>query len=270
LHALPDISVVIPTYRRPAELIQAITSVLRQTGVSLEVLVIDDDAEGSAQMAVDSVGDRRVKYLRNPAPTGGSPSVVRNLGWPRASGNLVHFLDDDDLVPDGHYDTVKQAFAHAPDVGVVFGRVTPFGGDAGSVESERRYFEDAGRRAATCRVFGSKWGFAARMFFDATLLVCSAAVIRRTCVSAIGGFDPQLRVNEDVDFYARAIRRFGARFLDAVCLQRRVGPSLIRQPDVDRLLTQTYKRMHANYRAEWGTAEFLALKGFARTVLKVM
>jgi glycosyltransferase involved in cell wall biosynthesis len=265
-----DVSVIIPTFHRPVELREAIASVLRQTGVDAEILVIDDCAEGSARRTVDDFGDDRVRYLKNPAPSGGLPSVVRNLGWPQAQGKFVHFLDDDDLVPDGHYAAVNKAFALVPGAGVVFGRITPFGDVEADVEFERGYFDDAGRRAAGCHRFGPKWAFAARMFFQDTLLVCSAAVVRRECLEAIRGFDPLLRVNEDVDFYARTIRRFGAQFIDQTCLYRRVGPSLIRQADVQSLLAQTYKRMHANYRAEWGTTEFLALKGFARTVLKVM
>jgi glycosyltransferase involved in cell wall biosynthesis len=266
---LVDVSVIIPTYRRPVELMQALASVLCQKGVTTEVLVVDDSPEGLAETAVNSIGDGRVTYMRNPVPSGGLPSVVRNLAWPHARGAFVHFLDDDDLVPEGHYAAVKQAFDCGSEVGVVFGRIEPFGEVTADVEHERRYFEDARRRAVACKLFGRRWGFTARMFFDATLLVCSAAVVRRECISAIGGFDPALRVNEDVDFYARVIRRFGARFMDRVCVHRRVGPSLIHQPNVDRLLEESYSHIHANYRATWGAAEFLAMKGFARTVLKV-
>src|SRR5215475_10535827 len=97
-----DISVVIPTFRRPKELGEAIASVLGQTGVSFEIIVVDDSPEASAQEVVEGVGDVRVRYLRNPAPTGGVPSAVRNLGWPLARGAFVHFLDDDDIVPAGH------------------------------------------------------------------------------------------------------------------------------------------------------------------------
>ena len=106
-----DISVIIATFRRPKELSEALASVLSQTGVSLEVVVVDDSPEGSAQEVVGNAQDPRVRYLRNPEPTGGFPSVVRNLGWPLAHGAFVHFLDDDDLVPEGHYAAVKAAFS---------------------------------------------------------------------------------------------------------------------------------------------------------------
>jgi glycosyltransferase involved in cell wall biosynthesis len=117
-----DISVVIPTFRRPKELAETLASVLNQAGVSIEALVVDDSPEGSAQEVVSDARDRRVRYLRNPELTGGLPSIVRNLGWPLAQGTFVHFLDDDDLVPEGHYAAVKAAFAQHRDVGVLFGQ----------------------------------------------------------------------------------------------------------------------------------------------------
>lgn len=118
-----DFSVVIPTYRRPKQLSEAINSVLGQKGVTVEILVIDDSQDGCAQKTVENFQDDRVTYLKNPKPTGGVPSVVRNLGWPRTKGAYVHFLDDDDVVSDGHYLAVREAFALHPDVGMIFGRI---------------------------------------------------------------------------------------------------------------------------------------------------
>src|SRR6266478_8027325 len=87
-----DFSVVIPTYRRSVELAEAMASVLSQTDVTLEILVVDDCPQGSAREGVVGLNDGRVSYLRNPHPTGGVPSVVRNLAWPRTLGTFVHFL----------------------------------------------------------------------------------------------------------------------------------------------------------------------------------
>ena len=138
--AVLDVSVVIPTFRRPALLREAIASVRAQTGVEVELIVVDDSPEGSAAAVAGEFADS-VRYLRNPEPTGGFPSVVRNLGWPLARGRFVHFLDDDDLVPEGHYAAAIAAFEAHPGVGVVFGRIEPFG-DAPETQMrhERAFF----------------------------------------------------------------------------------------------------------------------------------
>jgi glycosyltransferase involved in cell wall biosynthesis len=263
-----DVSVVIPTFRRPEKLAQAIASVLEQPATALEVIVVDDSPEGSADPVVRNAADARVRYIKNPNPSGGRPGAVRNLGWPQASGTYVHFLDDDDIVPEGHYAAAKSAFAARPDAGVVFGAIQPFGEDAALVEQERAFFANAARRARQCERIGPKLAFAAHMFFHSTLLVCGAAMVRRECIAGIQGFDAELPLMEDVDFYARAIRHFGACFTDPVALHYRIGPSLMRSPNIQPVINQCYLRMHTKYRAEWGAIDFYALKTLARTVLR--
>ena len=44
-----DFSVIIPTFRRTSELVEAVSSALRQNDASIEIFVIDDSPEGSAE-----------------------------------------------------------------------------------------------------------------------------------------------------------------------------------------------------------------------------
>ena len=267
-----DVSVVIPTFRRPALLRETLASVSAQTGVAIEAIVVDDSPEGSAAAVVAEFG-ASARYLKNPRPTGGFPSAVRNLGWPLARGRFVHFLDDDDLVPAGHYAAVLAAFEAHPGVGVVFGRVEPFGdGPESQLASERAFFRGAARRAEFCGRFGRRFGFAAGMIFNRTLLVCGAAMIRRDCVERLGGFDPQIKLGEDVDFFGRAMREFGACYLDRPALRYRIGfPSLMHAPALSEVEIQQHvegsRRTTAKYRSARGPVECFALKGFSHLVL---
>ncbi len=269
-----DFSVIIPTFRRPKPLREAIASALDQTGASVEVIVIDDSPEASAEEVVAAIGDARVRYLKNPAPTGGVPSAVRNLGWPLAQGAFIHFLDDDDIAPAGHYAAVKKIFLEHPEVGVVFGRIEPFGNaPEAQMRHEQEFFRDAARRASWCRRFGPKWAFTACMMFRRTLLICSAGVLRRECVERIGGFDTRIRIGEDAAFYARAFRQCGAYFMDGVSLKFRVSnPSLMHSITPDQTeahqLRVARKLTHERYRAERGAFEFYLLKAFAHIILR--
>jgi glycosyltransferase involved in cell wall biosynthesis len=270
-----DFSVIIPAFRRPGELIEAISSVLRQRGASAEIFVVDDSPEGSAEEAVRNLADPRVTYLKNPNPTGGFPSVVRNIGWPQARGKFVHFLDDDDLVTEGHYAAVKEAFAIRPGVGLVFGRIEPFGhGPAAQLEHERQYFADAAWKAASSGRFGPRFAFAGRMLFDKALLVCSASVIRRECLVQLRGFDPEIRLMEDADYHLRAIRQCGTFFLDRTAIYYRVGsPSLMHSAEPTPTQKQEqklgHKQMQLKYLKRYGAVEFYALALFTRTLLKI-
>jgi GT2 family glycosyltransferase len=270
-----DLSVIIPTFRRPRELVEAISSVLRQQESTVEIFVIDDSPEGSAEEGVRGLRDSRVVYVKNPNPTGGVPSVVRNIGWPMARGAFIHFLDDDDIVAEGYYAAIKAAFAADPSIGLVFGRIEPFGnGPAAQLNHERQYFVDAARKSVLSDRFGRRFAFTGRMLFDNALLVCSASVTRRECVARLGGFDPTIRLMEDADFHVRAMRECGALFLDRTAIHYRVGsPSLMHSPHTTEEQKQGERRGHrqmqAKYRRERGTLEFYALALFTRTVLKV-
>jgi GT2 family glycosyltransferase len=252
-------------------LAEALNSVLSQQGVTIEVIVIDDCPDGSARAVAEAAGGR-VRYFQNPKPTGGVPSVVRNLGWRHAEGRFIHFLDDDDLAPAGHYSAVKQALELRPEIGVIFGRIEPFGDcPPDQLTHERRFFRDAAKRAEGCARFGPKWAFAGQMLFDKTLLVCSACVIRRECVEALGGFDPEIRLMEDSDFFLRAMRQSGACFIERTVLHYRIGsPSLLHglDPDPARRVEQMHgrRRMRAKYLKERGALEFLFLALFTRAV----
>src|ERR1700739_3666054 len=117
-------------------------------------MVVDDCPEGSAKSTVEQVRDPRISYLRNPNPTGGIPSLVRNLAWPRARGRFVHLLGGGDTVSPHHYGSVTAAFASCPDVGLVFGRVEPFGEvTQAQLKHERQFFARAARSAAICEHF---------------------------------------------------------------------------------------------------------------------
>lgn len=269
-----DFSVIIPTFRRPRELIEAISSVLRQHHSTVEIFVIDDSPEGSAEDAISAVRDSRIVYVKNPDPTGGVPSVVRNIGWPLAQGTFVHFLDDDDIVAEGYYAAVKAAFAANPSIGLVFGRIEPFGsGPAAQLDHERQYFIDAARKSAVSDRFGPRFAFTGHMLFGNALLVCSSSVIRRECVMRLGGFDPSIRLMEDADFHVRAMRECGALFLDRTAIHYRVGgPSLMHSPHPTEAQKQGerlgHQQMQAKYRRERGTLEFYVLALFTRTILK--
>ncbi|HVE85403.1 MAG TPA: glycosyltransferase [Myxococcales bacterium] len=264
-----DVSVVIPTFRRPAQLGEAIRSALAQEGVSVEVHVNDDSPEGSGAAAVEAIADPRVHYQKMEVPTGGSPSRVRNTTWPQTRGTFIHFLDDDDRVEPGAYAAMAAALNARPGTGVAFGRIAPFGDDPQVLAQQQAYFVNAAKRARLSWALRSRRLMVANMLFKPTVLVCSAALLRRECVAGAGGFDEEIKLVEDVDFFLRAIREFGCVFLDRVVLNYRTGaPSLMHaQKDASGVI-RSYERIFSKYRARWGAAELTALKLVARTALR--
>jgi glycosyltransferase involved in cell wall biosynthesis len=81
-----DVSVIIPTCHRETQLLETIASVQRQTGVELEIIVVDDSAGATARDTVASVTDTRLQYMARPEPSRGRPAQVRNDGAQLARG----------------------------------------------------------------------------------------------------------------------------------------------------------------------------------------
>jgi glycosyltransferase involved in cell wall biosynthesis len=99
----PLVSIVIPTFRRPGmlrDLLLSIGNLKTRAGHCHEVLVIDNDPSGSAQRVVEELscgwsGPMTVRYVHEVRP---GCSFARNRGIDEARGEIIAFLDDDELV----------------------------------------------------------------------------------------------------------------------------------------------------------------------------
>ncbi len=257
------------TYRRPHTIVGAINSILEQRDVRVEVLVVDDCPDGSAESVVQGIGDPRVRYIRNPNPSNGRPAVPRNVGWPLTSGEIVHFADDDDLVPEGLYADALAEFNRFPKIGVVFGSIEAFGEPSKTLTDERALFARGAHRASRLQRLGSKRAFAANLLFLDILFVGGSSLVRRSCLVALGGLPVATEIMEDVDFLARATRLFGVRYLNRPSLYYRVGPSMMHsQQDLQGAFNRSYIGMQEGYRKTFGAFDFYSLKIAARTLLR--
>ncbi|MDP1737019.1 MAG: glycosyltransferase family 2 protein [Caulobacter sp.] len=120
-----NVSLVIPTQRRPAGLAIALRSALAQTGVdpaTVEVIVADNDQQPSARLAVESAARHApfpVTYIHEPVA---GVANVRNTALRAAKGSLIAFLDDDQEAPAGWLAALLEA-ARTHSADVVFGPV---------------------------------------------------------------------------------------------------------------------------------------------------
>ena len=112
------ISVVLPTRDRPALLPRAIESLLAQQYEYWEAIVVDDGEDGSAQQTLADVQDDRISIAEG-ARRG--PDAARNVGLDRATGDVVCYLDDDNVMHPGWLCCIAQVFSTRPDVDVAYG-----------------------------------------------------------------------------------------------------------------------------------------------------
>jgi len=264
-----DVSDVMATYRRPSTLLSAINSAIEQEGVEVEVVVVDDCPDGSAQQAVEGMAHPRVRYVRNPEPSNGKPALARNVGWPLTSGEILHFADDDDLVPPGLYRDAVAEFGRSPNIGVLFGRIEVFGEPSQALENDRKLFVRTARRAAKVKRLNSLRAYTSHLLFLDFLCVGGSSLIRRRVLTALGGLPSRTEIMEDLDFLVHATRKFGAKYIDRVSLYYRVWPSRMHsQKDLQAALNRAYDRIHEDYRREFGALDYYTLKIAARALLR--
>ncbi len=94
----PSVSVIIPTFNRPAFLVEAVKSVLNQTVRPEEIIIVDNGSasEFGAELSRIAHLHSSLSLIRLPSNKG--PGCARNIGLAKSNGDWILFLDDDDVL----------------------------------------------------------------------------------------------------------------------------------------------------------------------------
>ena len=130
-------SVIIPTCDRPEYVREAVDSVLAQTYLPHQIIVIDN---GRLPLEQDSLPSSSVLGVVRALPRFGV-SQARNLGSVLATGTHLAFLDDDDRWDTGYLEAVADTLEDRPDASVVLGRLRRLS-DQEPIEGKQAEFSD--------------------------------------------------------------------------------------------------------------------------------
>jgi glycosyltransferase involved in cell wall biosynthesis len=164
---------------------EAIESVIGQTCVPAEIIVVDD---GSADCTAETLGGYRgqIIYVRQ---ANAGLSAARNHGIAVSSQPLVAFLDDDDVWHPRKLELQMQCFGADPELSLV---------GAEQFDWPTRSFPHAPDSVA---------GLLRRVTWEQlvvrTLIPISSVLVRREALDRVGGFDESLRSSEDRDWFLR-------------------------------------------------------------------
>ena len=98
----PLLSVIVPVHNGARFLGEAMDSILRQAWPRLEIIVVDDGSTDEIEQVVSAL-PVDVRFLRQ---TNRGAAAARNRGYREAAGELIAFLDVDDLWPEGALDAM--------------------------------------------------------------------------------------------------------------------------------------------------------------------
>ena len=174
----PFISVIIPSYNGETYLAEGIESIMRQQYEPLEIIVVDDGSTDKTAQIAQSFPLVRYEYQFN----SGGPAKGRNRGLDLAQGELIAFLDQDDLWPE-HKLEIQLAYLEShPNLEIVLGQIQimRFVG----LVNDRPQFETTTE--------------------DWANLLLGSGLYKKSVFENVGRFDETLPISDDLDWIMRA------------------------------------------------------------------
>lgn len=189
----PLVSVIIPTYNREKEISAAVESVLKQTYQNIELIVVDDGSTDATLKKLSKYDDK----IRVVCQDNAGPSAARNHGVSVSNGEIIAFLDSDDLyLPtkiSRQVEVLQRVDGAVPCCLCNAIVCSPSG-------REKMSFD-----LAMLKSFYPEgiWKDITRVLITRFILFTQAVAIRREAFLKLGGFDEHLQIMEDFDLALR-------------------------------------------------------------------
>lgn len=180
LSTLPKISIVTPSFNQGQYIEETIVSIIGQGYANLEYIIIDG---GSTDNTVEVIKkyEQHITYWVSEKDKGQSDAI--NKGLKMATGDIVAWLNSDDIYTDGALQAIADAFLANPDAGIAYGDVESFFPD-GRKEVWANKFEPAD-------------------FFSRVSIHQPAVFWKRNLHETFGYIDESFYYLMDYDFWAR-------------------------------------------------------------------
>jgi len=206
MNPTPHVSVIIPTFNRASFLREAMDSVLAQTERDLELIIVDDGSQDHTPGLCKGL-DQRIRYFYQPNR---GVSAARNLGIQKSRGELIAFLDSDDLwMPDKLARQVEWMSNH----------------EAIPLCHTDEIWIRRGRRVNPKKIHRKSGGWIYPLCLPRCMISPSSVLIRRRLFEIVGGFDESLPICEDYDLWLRITSRFEVGYLAEPLIIKRGGHS---------------------------------------------
>ena len=184
------VSVIIPTFNRAHKITRAVASVLYQSFVDYEIVVVDDGSEDATPEALSPLLSR-IRCITHSRNLG--VSAARNTGIRASTSPLIAFLDSDDYWLPGKLAAQVSFFSEHP--------------EAVACQTEELWIR-RGIRVNPMKKHLKPSG----EVFESSLKLCvvspSAVALRRSLLDEVGFFDEELPACEDYDLWLRISRKY--------------------------------------------------------------
>jgi glycosyltransferase involved in cell wall biosynthesis len=214
---MPRVSVVLPVRDGARYLRAAVESVLGQSLVDLELIVVDDGSSDKTPGVLAGFGDRRLCILRQDRL---GLVTALNRGLDAATAAYVARMDADDVsLPERLERQVAFLDAH-PRVALVVPGV--------------ELIDEEGRRVGTIMLPAADADLRRRLLLR-NPITHGSVVLRRSAVEAAGGYRAAHGANEDYDLWRRLARGWELAAIPELLYRYRVHPGAVTKTDPERV-----------------------------------
>lgn len=186
------ISIVTVAFNQAAYVRQAIESVLQQGYPDLEYVVVDPGSTDGTREIIEEYRDRITRIVHR-ADRGAAEGL--NNGFSGVSGNILGFLNSDDLLLPGTLRKVAHIFTENPDLAIIMGNIRIIDGNGDLLRNG--YSDRFDRRA---------------LAYGACTICQQATFFRPEAFRGAGGFNPANRVDWDGELFDEILKS-GARHM---------------------------------------------------------
>lgn len=190
-----SIDVIVPCYRYGHFLRECVTSVLKQQGVQVRVLIIDDESpDDTSRIGLQLCEeDSRVAYRRHSTNRGHIATYNEGLEWAQAS-YLLLLSADDYLLPGSLQRATEFMEAHR-EIGFTFGDAVCLDANAPLPKLSRPSAQSKGRILNSLRFI--------RMLRAGNFVATPTAVVRTSLQKQVGGYRADLPHSGDLEMWLR-------------------------------------------------------------------
>jgi glycosyltransferase involved in cell wall biosynthesis len=199
-------SVIIPAYNVASYIAQALRSLLNQTHVPDEILVVDNGSADQTPSIVEAFGPP-VRLINEPRR---GAAIARNRGIREALGEFIAFLDADDICLPQRIDHQLQALSSNSKMAMVFC----------AMAYTNKNMECSGAYAR-CDDY-TEGGHFGRLLERNRMGSTSVAMVRKKVLLDVGGFDEQITHNEEYDLWLRIAAQHQVIYLDETLIHYRI------------------------------------------------
>lgn len=188
---MPLVSVIIPVYNGELTITSTLQSVLNQSFVDFEIIIINDGSTDSTLNIVSEIQDSRLKTF---SYSNAGLAISRNRGFSHAIGDFIAFLDADDLWLEDKLQAQVTALKAHPEAGVAY-TWTDY------IDEDDNFLYPGDRVFFNGKVYQE---LLLKNFLDSG----SNPLIRREALTAVGEFDPSINSAADWDMWLRLASRY--------------------------------------------------------------